>query len=125
MRSLPSILLAGALLVGGAAAAQAETSFVCGGIGEAGRAEAERAAGNYAVKLIYAEPTGDYLGNIHTRITDSSGSVVVDTTCEGPWLLLTADPGSYEVTSTYRGETKSRALQVGSAGSQKEVVVTF
>ena len=88
------MLAAGALALGVAAPALAEAPYLCSGTSEEERMEAE--ATTYTLKLVYAEPGGSYLGDVSTQIADSSGQVLVDTTCRGPWLLADLPGGQYD-----------------------------
>ena len=108
-----------ALLVG-ALPARADVAVECSGIGEEERAMAESVP--YTLKLVYAEPDGSYLGAVQTRITGSGGELV-NVQCPGPWVLVDLPPGTYEVTATLRGQTKSRRVTIGSGRQQQ--VFTF
>ena len=120
MKTIPTVVAAAALAVLAALPAHAQGNAVCSGIGQEQRAEAESIP--HSLKLVYAQPDGHYLGDIHTRIT-RGGEVVVDMRCPGPWLLADLPPGSYEVTATFQGEAKSRRVTVGSGRQQQ--VFTF
>jgi len=115
-------IAAAALLAGAAQTAHAETPYACSGTSEEERAQAE--AKPHSLRLVYAQPGGSYLGDVTTRIADSGGQVLVETTCEGPWLVVDLPGGSYEVTATYRGETKTQSVAV-EEGATREQVITF
>lgn len=122
----PILALAAAALLAGAAqaaqAAEAEVHYACSGTSEEERAQAE--AKPHSLRLVYAQPGGSYLGDVTTRIAEPGGQVLVETTCVGPWLVVDLPAGTYEVTATYRGETKTQSVAV-EEGTTREQVVTF
>ncbi len=101
--------------------AGAQVAHECAGIGVQGREAAETVP--HTLRLVYAEPDGDYLGYVDTRITGPGGELVT-VTCPGPWVLVNLPDGSYEVTASIRGETKSRRVTIA-GGRQQEQVLTF
>lgn len=119
MRPMTTAMAAAAVAVLAAGSpAEAQVSAVCSGIGEEGRAEAETVP--HSLKLVYAQPDGDFLGNVETRISGDGGELV-NVRCPGPWVLVDLPPGSYEVTATFKGETKSRRVTVGGSGTRQQV----
>lgn len=101
--------------------AQAQAGVECGGIGEEGRALAESVPHN--LRLVYAQPDGDYLGAVATRIS-RGGEVVAEIRCPGPWVLANLPAGTYEVTASFREQTKTRRVTVSGSG-RREQVITF
>ena len=116
---LTAVTAASLALLVGALPARAQVNAVCSGIGEEGRAQAESVP--YTLKLVYAQPDGAYLGAVETRITGRGGEVV-NVQCPGPWVLVDLPPGSYEVTATFRGQTKSRRVTVGGSRQQRQII---
>lgn len=100
-----------------------EPAFLCTGISEDDRTEAE-ASTDHTLKLVYAQSGGNYLGDVTTRLADAEGQVLLETTCEGPWLLVDLPQGSYEVTATFNGESKTENVSVQS-GSVLEHTILF
>lgn len=118
----PLCLSLGLLALGLAAPAAAQaTTYLCSGTSEEERALAETTP--HSLKLVYAQPGGSFLGDVTTRIAEPGGQVVVEARCEGPWLLVDLPAGDYEVTASYRGESKS--LRVSVSPGPQEQVVTF
>ena len=99
-----------------------EVSYLCGGVGENSRAEAE--AFPHSLKLVFAQPDGHFLADVATRITDASGNELVNTTCSGPWLLTDLPDGQYQVEATFNGETKTVSVSVDGPAEQ-ETLITF
>jgi hypothetical protein len=115
-------LAAGAVVFGLALPAVAQVTHLCSGTSEEQRAQAE--ATPHTLRLVYADPGGSFLGEVTTRITDTAGQVLVEVTCPGPWLLADLPGGQYEVTATFRGESKTQTVSVDGQ-SQQEQVITF
>lgn len=107
-------------LVGAMPAKAADIQSLCSGIGE--EAAAEAAAFKHTLKLVYAEPNGDYLGGVTTEVS-KDGQPVLTETCPGPWLLIDLPSGAYQISSTLDGQTKSSTVRV--TGSAREAVVRF
>jgi len=102
-------------------AAEAQTALppiqmVSGGVGDAGMDDIAATQNHYTVKLIFAEPTGEYLADIEVQVRDKKGSMVVNTTSGGPILLMNLKPGLYTVSSTIAGETKAQRIVVHGKG---------
>jgi len=119
----PLSILPAALAIATLAAlpAQAETPFTCSGIGVEEREAADQVP--HTLRLEYAQPDGHYLGYVETRIA-RGGSELVNATCPGPWLLADLPPGSYTVTATFKGATKTVTVTVA-AGKRTRQVITF
>jgi hypothetical protein len=127
---LSTVALAGA--VAAVAPAQAVTdpeqnyqgiSYACTGIGLESRADPRWGA--YPAKLVFAERTGGYLGDIRVAIDDAAGNRVFEAHCLSPWLVVNLPPGSYRIDATARDTyTQSMNLVVRSQG-QVERLVTF
>lgn len=97
-------------------------SYLCGGVGENSRAEAE--AFPHSLKLVFAQPDGHFLADVSTRITDANGDEVVNTTCSGPWLLTDLPDGQYQVEATFNGQSKTISVSVDGP-AQQETLITF
>ena len=111
--ALSAILLALPLTAG------AQSAHLCTGIGLDGREEA--AAFPHSLKLVYAAPQGSYLGDVTIRVT-RSGEMIFEGTCDGPWMLLNVDPGTYEVQSTFDGTTKTQSVRVGRNTVERTII---
>ena len=116
--TIKSLVLA-AGLVAAATSVQAQSVHLCTGIGLDGREEA--AAFPHTLKLVYAMPQGSYLGNVAIRVT-RAGETVFEGVCDGPWMLLNVDPGTYKVVSTFEGQTKTTDIRVGKRKVEKTII---
>ncbi|MEZ5669540.1 MAG: hypothetical protein R3F55_19300 [Alphaproteobacteria bacterium] len=104
----------------GEGAAQ-QPGHLCVGVGLTAREQAANTP--YTLKLIYAEPDGHFLADVLTRISDAAGNVVLETGCDGPWLLVDLAPGRYRVTATFAGETRTVDVSVGT--QKRDQLITF
>lgn len=110
----------GLAVLSGQAAAQ-QIPYTCVGIGTNQREAAANVP--HTLKLVFAEPDGQFLADVTTRVTDSSGTVLLHLICGGPWLMLDLAPGRYQIDAEYEGQSKSVSVTVGTAS--REQLITF
>lgn len=118
------MLMAGILLafrIGTAAAVPVQTAgdvrYVSGGIGSDEVAAIKAQAGSYALVLEFAERAGKrerYIADVDVEISGARGAPVLSVRTDGPFLLVDLPAGSYTVSATYKGNTQTRVIQVGS-----------
>jgi hypothetical protein len=80
----------------------------------------------YPVKIVLATTGGADLANAHVTLT-KAGHTLVETDCNGPWVLFKAPPGQYTATATLiggSGQSHSARFSASGAG-QKEVNILF
>lgn len=137
MRTFHRTILAAAVAVACAGAAfaapmstmppesrQGAVTFVTGGVGELRAQAFERAAGKYPLALEFiraAKPRDEFLADVAVTITDASGTAVLTTTAEGPFLLAKLPPGEYQVSATFERSTQERAVKIGDTGHRRIV----
>jgi hypothetical protein len=96
--------------------------YLAGGIGieevEALRSEAPR----YSLQVITAARSGAYLAGTHVRLVGPGNDVILDTTINGPWLLVDLPAGRYGIRATHSGNTVERSVTVTSGQPQKIVL---
>lgn len=90
--------------------------YVSGGIGEGGVEGFKAVERSYDLKLMFASTTGHYLAGVDVQIADAKGNPVVETTTDGPFLLVDIKPGRYRITATFEGATKTQSVSVGTGG---------
>jgi hypothetical protein len=108
MRRAATLLAAALLAVATLAAAESTRTgdFITGGIGEGEREALRAQAADYDLWLVTAaEGSGAYLSDVHARVIDPSGRVVIETTLTGPWLLARLGDGRYRVEATANDQT--------------------
>ena len=116
MRYLPVYVLAVLLL-----ARSVDAATLCSGVGAEDRAKAE--AGDFNLKVVYAEPGGAFIGGIRTEIV-RDGAVVAQGDCPGPWFLTDLPAGRYELRAVHEGKLETRSLSLPASG-RREVTVVF
>ena len=95
---------------------------VCTGVGSAKDNPAWSA---YPVKLVFANPAGQNLAQVHVAVMQGA-KPVVETDCDAPWLLMKLPAGSYNVSATVPGNAGARAGQANfstKGGAQQTVTV--
>ena len=98
-----------------------DVTYVCTGIGEQ-RDNPEWA--EYPAKIMLTTETGAYVANAVITIQDEQGEVVLETTCNAPWLLANLKPGRYEVSAKVDRYLHRDALTVPESG-QGELTLRF
>lgn len=98
--------------------------MVCTGVGSAKDNPAWSA---YPVKLVFANPAGENLAQVHLSVMQG-GKPVVETECDAPWVLMKLPSGSYNVAATVPGNAGPRvgkASFMTKGGPQQTVNVTI
>jgi hypothetical protein len=87
--------------------------YACAGIGKDSRHDPRWQ--KFAVKLEFAAMDGSFMGDPDVRIMLSTGKIVFEAQCDGPWVLIDLPAGNYKVHATgQRGSTmKDFSLSVG------------
>ncbi len=93
--------------------------LVCTGIGREVR---ENPAWNeYALKVEVAGEQGQFLGNVEITV-QRDGASIVELVCGGPWILAQLDSGTYNVTASFEGVSRSGDANV-TPNSQAQLVL--
>lgn len=129
---MKSILLMAALAVAMAPALALERgttdlgqAFVSGGVGAAERGTLDLERSGYDLEVLTAAGrSGNYLADVHIRITDSQSKQVLDTLMDGPWLLIDLPAGRYQVEAV-RGNRVQRHFVALLAGAHRQTVFYF
>lgn len=123
-------LVAGALTLGAfavqAALVEGKTSdghrYVAGGVGTEEVEALRQEAPAFSLQMISAARTGAYLAGTQVRITAPGNNVILDTTIDGPWLLVDLPGGRYTVRATHSGNTVERQLNIDPARPHRLVL---
>ena len=91
---------------------------VCTGVGSAKDNPAWSA---YPVKLVFANPAGQNLAQVHVAVLQGA-KAVVETHCDAPWVLMKLPAGSYSVAATV-GARVGKASFSTKGGAQQEITV--
>jgi hypothetical protein len=104
---------------------QGNVQYVSGGVG-LDESESMRAAEkDYPLTLVFAQQMDGqnaYAADVPVTITDSKGTTVLQTTTNGPYLLVKLPAGQYKIASTFNGKELVRQATVGGAGSHTRAV---
>jgi hypothetical protein len=96
---------------------QGEIEFVSGGVGADESHALERARSQWPLGLNFTGSGSDYLADVQVRIVDSHNVDVLNTTSQGPYMLVRLRPGQYTVHASYKGNEQSKAVTVPAKGS--------
>jgi hypothetical protein len=103
---------------------QGNIQFVTGGVGQDESNSMQAAEKDYSLSMVFAQRVGnqnDYTADVPVTITDGKGATVLQTTTNGPFLLVKLPPGTYKITSTYNGKELVRQATI-SQGSHERAV---
>ena len=99
-----------------AAKAEGSVPAVSGGVSLNARDNLRSHTPDHNVKMVFALNTGNYVSDVHVKVTNSSGKVVIDDVSNGPWLFTKLPAGSYMATATYNGKPVTQRFSVGRSG---------
>jgi len=103
-----------------AAQSQAGVKYVQGGIGKDESEAMLRESKNYPLALIFSGgKRNSYLGNIDIRVRDGAGKTVLQTTAQGPIMLVDLPAGRYVVDARYRDKTVTQKIELSGKGSKR------
>ncbi|MDR3425343.1 MAG: hypothetical protein P4M13_09800 [Alphaproteobacteria bacterium] len=90
-----------------------DVQYISGGVGEADMNAINAEENAYNLKMLFVAEGGAYLANVGVDIKDGKGHDVLDTTTEGPVLLVKMPPGPYTVEATAEnGATLTQHVKV-------------
>lgn len=101
-------------------------SYLSGGVGSDESTAIKSEMGNYPLVLEFAGKTNagnDYLADIPVQISDAHGTVVLDTSSRGPFMLISLPNGRYTVTATYNGNEVRRAVSIATGAHAHELFI--
>ncbi|KVP48454.1 carboxypeptidase-like regulatory domain-containing protein [Burkholderia ubonensis] len=137
-RSMSRFAIAAALAVGVAAGAtgatgayaqadglpaarqQGDVSFVSGGVGQDESTAFQRNEAAWPLALRFTGAGGEFLADVHVRITDAKGVEVLKTDAHGPYMLVKLPPGRYTVQASYQGKDETRSVTVTAKGGARQ-----
>lgn len=98
-------------------------TYLSGGIGSDETAAIKAASPNYSLTLQFSSTTGAFLAAVVVQITDAGGNVVLDTTSEGPYLLVNLEPGRYTVDAMLDGISRGTEVTIKPGVPQKRSLI--
>ena len=97
----------------------ADVPYISGGAGEDERQELLAKERDYNLKVVAADKSGDYLANVQVVIESARKERVLDTTMDGPILLVKLAPGTYTIRATSDAKTLTRTVTIAAQGLQQ------
>ena len=94
----------------------ADVPYISGGAGADAREELLAKEKEYNLKVITAEKSGDYLAGVKVVIESARKERVLDTTMDGPILLVKLAPGTYTIRATSDAKTLTRTVTTAAQG---------
>lgn len=115
-RSVRLLVLAAIALIGPSSPSRAEVPYVSGGVGVDERQDLLAREKDFNLKIIAAEASGDYVGDVRVVIESIGKERVLETAMDGPILLASLAPGTYTVRATLDGKTLTRTVTISAGG---------
>lgn len=106
-----------------AAAQQDDIETYCGiAVGEEQQEYDAKGPVPWSLKLIFADKqTRAYLSDVEITVLDeASGEQVLQSFCEGAWIVMALPEGAYKVSCTYQGEPIERTITVSGGKTKTE-----
>ena len=103
-------------------------TYMCGGIGESESMYLkETAARDYDLMMTFVEKNGNYLAGVAVVIKDSRGKIVLETTCDGPIMLVDLPAaGGYRIHAETDGKAIDRTVLVkGEKGGRRQLTFAW
>ena len=110
------VLLVVVALVGFPRASGAQVPYLSGGVGADERQELADKEKDYNLKIITAETSGDYLGDVRVVIESAGKARVLEATMDGPILLAKLSPGTYTIKATLDNKTLTKSVTISAGG---------
>lgn len=98
-------------------------TYLCGGVGsdEANYLKTS-AARDFDLTMTFAANTGSYLANVDVEIADARGNTLVQTSCDGPLMLVDfPQSGTYRIRAQAAGRTLDRTVHIRDKGHTQAV----
>ena len=125
MRTLPKTLIAvAAFALALPATAQSESSlpvarsvagikYVQGGIGKDEASALLDEARNYPLSIVFSGGTDNhFVADVDIRVRDAAGKTLLQTTAEGPIVLIDLPAGKYVIDAEYRDQNLQRGIEL-------------
>jgi hypothetical protein len=98
-----------------------DVTYVCGGVGKEEASYMKQQAKKHDMLLTFAAKDGEFLADVNVAIKDAKGNTVLETTCDGPMMLVDVPKGGkYHVHAVANGHPIDRTVTVSKAPGQKK-----
>lgn len=99
-----------------AAAQQGSVQFLSGGVGADESKAIKKAAVHWPLSLEFIGGDHNFVSDVSVTITDGQGGTILETSAQGPYMLVRLKPGHYTVKASYEGREETRKVSVSSSG---------
>lgn len=101
-----------------------DIAYLTGGIGEGEREAIEQLVRGqgFNFKLVLATREGTFLADVPVRLTSPDGTLLLEATVDGPWLLARLPAGRYRVEAEFAGGSRAVTVTVPRVG-RREIVL--
>lgn len=93
-------------------------SFINGGAGSEERRNMASQRGQFPLKVVLSAQQGEYILAENFRLTANKGQPLLDVGDVGPWVMVSAPPGSYTLEVSYKGKTQRRSVKIGKSPTE-------
>lgn len=92
-------------------------AYVNGGFGYDEEDRIKQEGPNYSLRLQFSEGRkGEWVSDVNLAIVDTSGRTVFTLPKAGPLTDVMLPPGSYRISASYEGRTKTQEISIGGSG---------
>ena len=94
---------------------QGDITYITGGVGEDESKAIRGDAKNWPLIVDFSQHLQNHdawISQVYLRILDLKGNAIFEVTTDGPFLLVNLPSGSYMLTATYEGITKTQKIQI-------------
>jgi hypothetical protein len=101
-------------------------AYLSGGVGSDQSSAIKSVMHQYPLSLEFVGKRSggnEYLADVSVRISNAHGTVVLNATAHGPFMLLSLPDGRYTVTARHDGKTQSRNVDIASSTRAHEMFI--
>lgn len=134
-RCLPTLLAMAGVVIGAALFAptadalqtlqHGPVTYVSGGIGADEAAAMKEAAGKFPLEILFVEKDESgrraYSANNRVVVLDAAGESMLNTSSDGPYMLIDLPPGRYTVLGEAQGRYRRQVVRLAPGGHQRIV----
>ena len=89
-------------------------TYVSGGNGMEERQALNDVAGDYNLKLVFAEKgSGAYVADVKLSIMNMKGQKILEAVSDGPWFFVKLAPGRYKISAEAEGQSQVQQAKIG------------
>ena len=103
-----------------------DVTYLTGGIGSDQARAIKDVMHNYPMVLTFVGKTSNqnqYLSDVPVTITDGKGNTVLETSSDGPFMLVSLPSGHYTVSVSYKGQAEHRTMNISNAAHARQTFV--